>query len=190
MKKNILIVSALILLLAGCASPAFNSDMYQGEHLITPYYADVEDWEVSEQQVNNFSSRIWQQPGKGMADAYSVSVFYDQVSVTSQRRNLLDAPGLKACDTFTSTTLSFPLDLPYPIEYWETLCANNNGTRAKLLHLIIQGKNNVYHIQKSWQGDIPANLVQQWKTKFETIFVCDTRTNAVECPKVQKLTEL
>lgn len=169
-------------LIVGCAAPTNNTFKITGEHLITPYYKDLEGWVVNEQQLKDFSSRTWLNPQRGMGDAYSMSLFVNSSVSTVEQREEIDRPGFEACDRFESITLAYPDTAVYPIEYWETHCENDNGTRAKLLHLMLVGEKGLYHIQKSWQGEFSADTVKQWKRRFQSVYLCHTQNDAMPCP--------
>ena len=177
-------------LLVGCGSTPQSNELFYGENLVTPYAAELADWQAFERNIGNFHSRMWQKPGKGMADSYAVSITYHDKSSTSEIREKVDKPGYDQCESFVSHTLVFTKPSAYPVEYWETLCTNGEAFRAKILHLMFAGKDSFYHIQKTWQGDFTAAQVNEWKAKFESVFVCDNRTNNSPCPKVTKIKDM
>lgn len=178
-----LLLFVVLSLTTACSNVPNHPHLIEGEHLITPFFEDVTDWEIQEQQDHRFSSRVWLQPLTGMASAYSVTVFYMDTSTLASKRELIDSPGLEGCDVFNSASLTFP-NSEYKSEYWETSCENANGTRAQILHLMFRGKDDIYHLQKSWQGEVPRDSIAQWKAKFETVYICENKTKISPCPSI------
>lgn len=185
-KTQIASLIALVLI-SGCSSTPQPNSMFYGENLVTPYSGEIATWKVFKRKVGNFNSRMWQKPGKGLADSYAVSITYHDTSSTSEIRDKVDKPGRDQCESFESQTLTFPKPSAYPLEYWETLCTNGNSFKAKILHLMIEGNDSFYHVQKTWKGDFSAQQVSDWKAKFESIYVCDNRSNVSPCPEVSSV---
>ena len=187
MNKHIGIAS-LVMLLSACASPPPDTDLFKGENLITPFTEELMTWQMYSQNQGGFRTRMWQKPDRGYADSYAVSVTYRDDSSTLDKRKAVDQPGVDGCASFESKTLVFPAHSGYQVEYWETLCQNGEAFKAKILHLMIRGNDSFYHLQKSWQNDFTAQDVQDWKTRFESVYICDTRLPEAPCPIVEKVT--
>jgi hypothetical protein len=172
-------------LLIGCANSSRILDKFEGEQLITPYYADIKDWQFNERKGPGFSERVWQSPNSAGKDGYAVSANYSQTTSLTQMRDSADIAGVEACDKFASKELRFPNESLYPLLFWETECRNRNGFRAKVLHLMIDGSEATYHLQKSWQIEFTKEDVQAWRERFESVFLCDNRLVPDSCPEIK-----
>ena len=184
--KNGLTIYLAIILLGGCASLDPISGNLKFENLVTPYLEQLNNWDSYVKSDDEVYSRLWQKPGKGMNDFYSVSVMYNDQSDPVEFRRRLDTPGTEQCDSFSSTTLQYSIKSAYDVVYWETLCAFADGFTSKNLQMLIGGNDSLYHIIRTWKGDVPVSEVEEWKSNFESVYVCDSRRNNSPCPDVEK----
>lgn len=172
----------LTLTLIFLSDKSFSQELKKGENLITEYSLELSSWKFGKQEKGKFKQFMWQNPEKGWADSYIVSITNNHKGSLQGVRTASDAPGHENCDTFESTDISFPKDLGFPVMYWQTNCSKSNDFKAKMLHLLIFGKDSLYHLEKTWQGDVSESEIQKWKSRFETVYVCDTRNKSLPCP--------
>lgn len=69
------------------------------------------------------------------------------------------------------------------VKYWETLCIEDSKSQRKELNLGILGNDKLYLIQRRWKTKVPEEDVNLWKSRFEEIYLCDTRIDDAPCPK-------
>jgi hypothetical protein len=162
--------------------PSFSQELKKGENLIAEYSSELNSWKFGKQEKGKLKQFMWQNPEKGWADSYIVSITNKHKGSLQGVRIASDAPGYESCDAFESTDIPFPKDIGFPIMYWQTSCSKNNGFKAKMLHLLILGKDSLYHIEKTWQGDVSESEIQKWKSRFETAYVCNTKNKSLPCP--------
>lgn len=177
----------LISALASCANiVAHKPTIFKGENLITPYSGFLSGWRVFVENKENYHSRMWQHPVHGFNDAYVVSVSTPEHKAISQIRGVIDRPGYNSCVKFSTLTLPSKLSSTYPSELWQTQCKKKDGSEAKILHLILQGQDSFYHIQKIWQGNIVNQEITQWQERFRQIYLCDSRAEKSTCPEISR----
>lgn len=175
-------VGIFTVLLMGCSTIAHKSTIYQGENLITPYSGFLTGWTHYSENTHGYQSLMWQHPKHKFADSYAVSISKISNNNPKHYRQIVDKPGKISCSLFSSETLSSQPNAYYPREYWETLCQHENGKQSKVLHLMIKGRDSYYHIQKIWQNNFSSQIVNEWKQRFEKVYLCDTRTSSQSCP--------
>jgi hypothetical protein len=129
---------------------------------------------------------LWQSPEKGFADSYAVTVANNVRQDFEQYRNIQDLPGKEHCKDFSSGTIQSVIK-NYPSLAWETSCERADGKKVAMKHLIIQGKDSFYHIQKTWQYDHSEQERAVWNEIFNSIRVCDTRSSSNPCPEMVKV---
>ncbi|TWX71388.1 hypothetical protein [Colwellia sp. C1TZA3] len=186
--KNILLLSLSYIFLVGCTNIVEHKvSVFKGENLITPYSGFLAGWYLSIENKENYQSRIWQHPVYGFKDAYVISVTLPEDKKIAYFRQVIDQPGYDACAEFTTLTLQSSPDEPYPSEIWQTNCKKKNGSEAKILHLMLLGKDSFYHVQKIWQDRFISNAIEQWQSRFKQIYLCDSRATVVVCPDVYSL---
>ncbi|MFT6691736.1 MAG: hypothetical protein ACJAXH_002270 [Colwellia sp.] len=186
--KNIFLLSLSSICLIGCTNIVeHKTSVFKGENLITPYSGFLAGWHVSIDNKKNYHSRMWQHPIHGFKDAYVISVTSPKDKKIAYFRQVIDQPGYDACVEFTTLTLeSFPNEL-YPSEIWQTNCKKKNGRKAKILHLMLLGKDSFYHVQKIWQDNFISSEIEQWQSRFKQIYLCDSRATVIICPDVYSL---
>lgn len=183
--KKILFAVALASALAGCANIVeHKTRVFKGENLITPYSGFLSGWRVLVENKENYHSRMWQHPVDGFNDAYVVSVSTPERKVLSQIRSIIDMPGYNSCVKFSTLTLQSTSNSSYPSELWQTHCKKKDGGEAKILHLILQGQDSFYHIQKIWQGNVVTQEIAEWQERFQQIYLCDSRIDKPACPEI------
>ena len=180
-----LLTLTVLSLLTGCADSSRLRDRFSGEQLITPYYADLDNWSTEDRTGPGFSERVWRSPNNEKIDAYAITVTYLKSSSLAQMRAQADRVGEQACDEFSSERLTFPNKSLFPLLYWQTACENKH-TVSKLLHLMIEGNEATYYLQKSWQMDINAEELLRWKQRFESVYLCDNRLQVDSCPAIRR----
>lgn len=179
-KKGLILLLAVTL--ASCATIEHQTKVYQGENLITPYSGYLAGWEVSINNEAFIETRMWQHPTLGFADSYIINVSSYNKKPLSYYRNIIDEPGHKACSKFNSHILSFEENEQVLSLFWETKCVNKNQSSSKILHLLMQGDESLYHIQKVWQGNVTTNKVKEWEKRIRKTYLCDTRKKSMPCP--------
>jgi len=168
--------------LAGCSNVVEHKTLvYQGENLITPYSGFLAGWQMSVENKENYKVRMWQHPIDGFKNAYVISVTLP-INKLADIRQVIDEPGYESCEKFTTFTLQSSPNKLYPSEMWQTNCSKKDGSKAEILHLILQGQDSFYHVQKIWQGNINAKEIKQWQNRFKQIYLCDSRITKVICP--------
>ena len=95
----------------------------------------------------------------------------------------MDAPGVESCQEFASKSMLHPNIHKYQYLFWETECRMQGKVVAKVIHLMIQGNDSFYQIQKAWRAGFTQQEVAMWRTRFEDTFVCDNRINNTQCPQ-------
>lgn len=168
----------------GCANVKHQSQVYTGENLITPYSGYLAGWKVYTENKPHYHSRMWQHPELGFKNAYVVSVTPREKNNLAHFRTVIDEPGIQSCDNFTSNTIRSNLQANYPVEIWQTNCIRKNTSQAKILHLLVRGKDSLYHVQKIWQGSFESTAEDDWIKRFNEIYVCDTRSQKFPCPEI------
>lgn len=166
--------------LIGCAS---QRGSYQGEHLVMPFIDEIKGWQLFQQEERGYRSNMWQKPGQRWVDTYAVSIYYGQSPDLVLKRAEMDAPGQRHCQVFESTTLQHPKAIEDEVLYWQTRCVQNDKVVARVLHLMISGKESYYQIQKVWKMDVDAEKYATWRERFEQTFVCDLKQENNRCPQ-------
>lgn len=171
------------LLLASIVSlPAIASDFFPGENLITPYELDADQWDVLQKNEGSARGVMWRSKAKGFDDLYVVNVYTGSSATLAEMRAAQDAPGRANCDSFESIDLDPIPSRNYDALRWRTVCTNGADFKAQILHLVIVGKDSLYHLQKIWRGETSDAEVAQWVTRFDKVLVCDTRDAGKACP--------
>lgn len=183
-KINHVLFSTLIFTLFGCSSIEHKTQIFNGENLITPYSGFLAGWKVSVENKEHYHSRMWQHPELGFKSSYVVSVTPREKIDVLHFRKIIDEPGNDSCLNFTSKTLNLTAKPNYPQTLWQTQCLRKDNSEARILHLLIQGNESLYHIQKIWQGEHPLAEISLWQKRFQQIYVCDTRSLKDNCPQI------
>lgn len=188
-KKSILnyfLVGLISITMLGCANVKHRPQVFQGENLITPYSGFLSGWQVHVDNKEHYHSRMWQHPELGFKNAYVVSVTPREKTKLSHFKTIIDKPGFDSCEKFTSTVINYHAKTDYLHEFWQTACLRKDQVHAKILHLLIQGNDSLYHIQKIWQGNVNSAELEAWRTRFKQIYICDTRSQKSLCPEITK----
>lgn len=158
------------------------NEFYEGENLITPYELDETEWEVLKKEEGSFRSVMWRSKESGMADSYVVNVQGGNQSKLKRVRKIQDDPGKKSCKSFESIDLEPIKNNSYKSIMWRTVCQKADGFKAQMLHLVIKGKDSIYHLQKIWLGEVADSEIEEWIATFRDVYVCDTRQDEKQCP--------
>ncbi|WP_226646494.1 hypothetical protein [Microbulbifer variabilis] len=172
----------LLLAMVTLSLSSFADEFYKGENLITPYELDPDKWEVLMSVEGSLKSLMWKSKEKGMADAYVINIQGGNRSKLNQVRKIQDDPGRKSCQSFESIDLELIPDKNYKSVMWRTVCMNGKDFKAQILQLAIKGRDNVYHLQKIWRGDVSKEEMENWAKNFREVYVCDTRKKEKQCP--------
>lgn len=184
--KNVSLLSMCFIFIGGCTSVVEHKiAVFEGENLITPYSGFLAGWHVSVENKENYHARIWQHPTYGFKDAYVISVTLPEQKELAYFRQVIDKPGYDSCSEFTTLTLYSSPENIYPSEIWQTNCKKKNGNEAKILHLMLQGHDSFYHIQKIWQGNFKAQEIDDWQKRFKQIYLCDSSSTVAACPNIE-----
>ncbi|WP_085297354.1 hypothetical protein [Cognaticolwellia mytili] len=173
----------LLTSLLGCTNVSHTPQVFLGENLITPYTGFLAGWKVIIENQAHYHSRMWQHPALGFKSSYVVSVTPKEKHNNKYFRNIIDKPGIESCINFSSETINSTIDTNYPKEFWQTTCLRKNGSEAKILHLLIQGNDSLYHIQKIWQDKYSLEEISLWQSRLEQSYVCDSRSLEAKCPQ-------
>lgn len=173
-------------LMFGCGTPNIDprTGLFEGEHLIIEFSEEMKTWKgYSIEQQNNLFMEF-EKPGSGSNDILRTAVFrdMDKREAIAFLSEVTAEPEREGCDQFFNSNLEYPLDTPYQVRYWETLCIKNDGKQVKELHLGILGEDALYLIQKRWREKVSQEEVNLWKGRLGKIYVCDTRTDIAPCP--------
>ncbi len=182
--KRLTLLGLLTTTLLGCANVGHKAQVFSGENLITPYSGFLAGWKVMVENKAHYHSRMWQHPELGFKNAYIVSVTPTENHSNKYFRNIIDKPGIESCEKFSSDTITSKTNATYAKEFWQTVCLRKNGSKAKILHLLLRGNDSLYHIQKIWQGNFTMAEVNTWQNRFKQIYVCDTRIAKQNCPAI------
>ncbi|UUO22224.1 hypothetical protein FGD67_02670 [Colwellia sp. M166] len=184
MQKHFLF-SAILIAVTGCVNiNEHKTTALKGENLIAPHAKLLAGWHITIENKENYHTSIWQHPTDGLKDAYMVSVTLPAQKDIRYFRQVIDQPGYSSCIKFTTlTVLSSPSSV-YPSEIWQTHCQKKNGNEAKILHLMLQGQDSFYHIQKIWQDSFNAQEIIAWQNRFKGMYLCDSRVATSTCPKM------
>jgi len=168
---------------------------FEGENLITPYSGFLVGWQLSVKNFENYHSSVWQHPTRGFNDAYVISVTLPDKEI-SYYRQVIDKPGYDSCVDFSTVTIQHSIAYTllnessdynhYPRELWQTHCTKKDGSEAKILHLILQGQDSFYHMQKIWQDSFRTEEINAWQQHFKQTYLCDTRKPGMVCPNMPK----
>lgn len=169
-----------ITFLSGCSS--INPEHFNGENLVVPFVKDLKNWQLFQTEEMGVRSNMWQKPGERWADTYAVSIYADVQADLDAKRMEMDAPGLESCERFSSTLLEHPHIQTYDYLFWETECKIQGKVVAKVIHLMIQGTDSFYQIQKAWRAGFSQQEAAEWRTRFVDTFVCDNRNTDTLCP--------
>lgn len=178
--KKPLVALLLAVMLSGCAGR--NSQGYRGENLILPKLAMLKDWQQFDKQQAGFRSTMWQKPGEMWVDSYAVTIAMLDTQSLQLKRAHIDQPGIGRCDVFVSERLEHPRTAHYSGLYWQTTCLINGRITTRMMHLMIQGKERFYHIQKAWGKGAGVEDMQSWKRHFQGTYLCDSSIGKNQCP--------
>lgn len=170
----------LMSIVVGCSS--IDSKHFEGENLALPFVEELKNWQLFQKEEIGFRSNMWQKPGERWADTYAVSIYTGQQVNLADKRKEMDAPGLESCQHFVSEQVKHPKIQDYEYLFWETDCIINGQRVAKVLHLMIQGEDSFYQIQKAWRSGFTEQEVELWRNRFIDTFVCDNRKSNTRCP--------
>lgn len=169
--------------LGSCAS--YNPEHFKGENLVVPFADELKHWQLFKKKEQNYRANMWQKPGERWANTYAVTVQYNAIVDLQEKRLAMDAPGEDNCETFLSELLTHPKQTQLPTLYWETTCRVGGNTVAKIFHLMIQGTDSFYHIQKAWRSDFTSEELALWRSRLNDTYVCDNRTQDNLCPVIE-----
>jgi hypothetical protein len=172
----------ITLLIFAIYSTVLGSEFYEGENLIAPYQPEEDNWEVVTKKDSNMRSMMWRDKKLGFSNSYVVSIYQNAQENLSDFRDIQDKPGKKACKLFESIDLKSLTNQKYKSNYWRTNCETSGGYKAQMIHLVIQGKDSLYHIQRIWRGAEAVPKVETWVARISQIYVCDTRIKDNACP--------
>lgn len=179
----------LVLIFCGaCTSIDSITGLPVGENIIIPFDESIADWQEFTLDDGRYQFTLWQSPQQGFADSYSLSVGYDEVKTSTEMtefRELMDAAGKSQCDNYSSKEIDYENSTSYPALFWLFDCQNIDGSKAKILHLIIQGNDNFYHLQKNWQYDFSESKVIKWQAQLAGTYVCNTQDDPPTCPIIR-----
>ena len=180
--RQVFLTSLLsVTFLFGCANQT--PEHFEGENLVVPFVKDLKNWQLFQTEEVSLRSNMWQKPGEKWADTYAVSIYTGLHADLERKRAEMDAPGLESCQAFSSTPQAHPRISSYDYLFWETECSVQGKVVAKIIHLMIQGADSFYQIQKVWRAGFSQQDVAQWRARFANIFVCDNRNNTALCPR-------
>lgn len=158
------------------------SEWFEGENLLTGYVPTEDKWDAFAKSTPGFKSHMWKNKSNER-DVYVVSMLANYTKSLEAFRELQDAPGRKNCDDFQSELLSEERVNGYPRLMWQTQCTRSDGTMASILVVAIDGKDQLYFLQKIWRYEPEAAETQVWRERFGAVSVCDTRLDAHPCPE-------
>jgi hypothetical protein len=162
---------------------AFGADWYKGENLLA-HVVPADQWDLYRDPSDKATS-LWKRKGNS-DDQYAVSVYHDLKASLSDVRTLQDKPGQQHCAKFESTLIEEQPVNGYQRMIWRTLCVRTDSSKSSILHLVVQGRDSFYHVQKMWRFDVPQSDVDTWSTRLKSILVCDTREKQQPCPEGYK----
>lgn len=168
------------ILLILLAQMAHGSEWFEGENLLTKFVPE-DSWVAFEKIEPGFKSRMWKNKSDAR-DIYVVSMLGNYKKSLAEFRELQDAPGKDKCAAFESDVLGGHEVNGYPRLIWQTRCTRKDGSIASILVLAIDGKDQLYFLQKIWGYDPDVVETQEWRGRFEAVSVCDTRVEAHPCP--------
>lgn len=174
-----IIIALCVCLLSGCASLR---GTYQGEHLVIPFIEELKKWQLFQKDDDTFRSNMWQKPGERWADTYAVSIYYKKNINLATERAKMDLPGQQGCQGFSSSTLNHPKQTDMDSLFWQTRCEINGVVVARLLHLMIQGDESYYQIQKVWKTDVSDAEFSAWVQRFQNTYICHQGAEQSTCP--------
>lgn len=161
--------------LLGCASSSL-TEITTKERLVTPFAKALKGWTLQESQRPNYWVRLWLAPGQGGSNALRISFSQQQSYEFDAFRETLDTGGRSKCHVFQSAVK--PLATKDAM-LWQTLCTHGPHT-AHVIHLVLQGNEGFYHIQRSWQTAQPQNVLNQWLEALQGTYLCGEGRQA--CP--------
>lgn len=173
------VIYVLLALTAFSVSAA--DEWFPGENLLTQFQPSSDEWDAYEKKEGNYYSRMWRKKS-GVDERYAVSVIRGYDRSFEQFREMQDGSGRASCDDFQSNVLTEDSVNNYPRIIWRTLCANEDGFTASILHLAIKGNDSFYHVMKTWRSDVAEEDLATWNDRLLEISVCDTRDADRPCP--------
>ena len=183
--KNRVLLS--LLLQAGIFPTGLSAfEQPQGEKLIS-FIVDPEQWEMHNKDLDQSKSMVWfnkamRKQGRPFDDFYMVNIYAQSENDLNHMRNRYDTPGQKFCGSFESTDLPDIANQNYPSLFWRTTCLKKNDPEARIIHLVIRGKNHIYHVQKGWHGKVEQAQLEEWVDRIKSIYVCDINREDAPCP--------
>ncbi|MDO6692701.1 hypothetical protein Q4574_05370 [Aliiglaciecola sp. 3_MG-2023] len=176
---RLILTVIFITVLSACAS---QNSPYQGENLVLPSIQELKSWQLFQKQDHRYRSNMWQKKGQRWADTFAVSI-YDQLQENLQQKRIeLDAPGKSHCQAFESINMTHPKINNIPFAYWQTRCEVNGKVVARMIHLMMQGQESFYHIQKVWAFDVEEPQFLFWKQQMDDTFLCNLAASDHTCP--------
>lgn len=179
------LLCCLFTILTACTSIDKLTGLPVGENIIIPFDESIADWQEFTLDDGNYQFTLWQSPVSGFADSYSLSIAFDEQKNLADFRKLMDKSGEAQCDYYNSELIYLPYRQPTKSLLWLFSCNNNNGTKAKILHLVLQGQKNFYHLQKNWQYQYNKDDITKWTNQFATAYLCNTADIPATCPIVR-----
>jgi len=185
MKNRVLIA---LLLLTGIISATSVSafEKPQGEKLIS-FTMDPEIWEVYNKDTQQSKTLVWYRTalraeGKIYDESYAVTIYNQTEKSLDHMRNRNDEPGRRYCVQFESIDLAMKTNTVYDSRFWRTHCLRKNAPAAQIIHRTFKGENHIYHIQKSWTGEVDEVTLNKWIDRLNDAYVCDINREDAACP--------
>ena len=177
------VAALLSLMLVACATGT-SSSFSAGENLLTPDLTlDREVWEVLSKTEGKLKSLMWRRRSAPEFDAYVVTVIHDESMDPHDFRRLQDEPGRSTCEVFESIDLKRAEDESLPSLFWRTECSRDGQVVSQIAHLVVVGRDSLYHVQKIWRGPVAESERDLWIERLASIYVCDTRPGGRTCPE-------
>ena len=186
MKNRFLIA---LLLLTGTLSvstvSAADFTKFDGEKLIS-FPVDLDKWERHNKDLLKSKSLVWfkkalREEGRPFDDFYMINIYNQSANDLNHMRERYDKPGQKFCDSFKAIEL--PADEQnYEYMSWRTECLKSNAPEARIIHLLLLGKQHIYHIQKGWSGKVEQTEIDEWVGRIKKIHLCDLNSTNAPCP--------
>lgn len=175
----------MVILVSGCSNIDTQTGMLKGENLIIDYPEDMKAWKAYVAEDEHHTALRFEKPGGDEGDVLRVGIFGSIHGEDGEKflRDLAGETEREGCSQFINTSLKYPMESIYMVKYWETLCIEDSKSQRKELNLGILGNDKLYLIQRRWKTKVPEEDVNLWKSRFEEIYLCDTRIDDTPCPK-------
>jgi hypothetical protein len=160
---------------------ALASDWFKGENLLTNPIPFSEEYELYSKEESGWISRLWKNK-ENDGDTYVVNIVEDRRPNLTKFRDSQDAPGKKACSSFSSAVINDDERNGYESVFWETNCMIND-VQITSLQLAIAGRDSLYHVRKLWKSSVENDVKENWKDEISQISLCDTRKKKHPCPE-------